>query len=288
MKINSKIPLAVLLFVFASCSVVKKNSDEIAKESVLPSDREKIVQPVSSVYTSSEIAKGVLKGDWAIESVNGKPAVGETAPYIKFVPEEGKIYGNNGCNVINGNYSYNPSDSTLSFSYLTSTMRLCHKTGITDMEINLALDSTRRYECKLAGDDYLLSFYNERNDVIMELMHQNFQFLNGTWLVKEIDNEAINIPGMKLVIDIEEGKIHGNTGCNVLNGTLEINMKGANSVSFQSIAKTLRLCPDINYETQLCVALEETVRAKPLKEGKVEFIDSQNKRVLLLERTSDK
>lgn len=279
-----------------SCSVFQKNkstspdenSVEVKKESVLPTDRTDIVQPVSAVYTSQEISKGILKGDWAIESVNGKTAVGEKAPFIKFSPDEGKIYGNNGCNVINAEYKYNPEDSTLNFSYLASTMRLCHKEGLTDSEINLALDATRYYKCELNGDDYNLTFFNEEREPVMELMHQNFQFLNGTWAVKEISGEKVNVPKMKLVIDVEEGKLHGNTGCNVINGTLEINMESANSISFQAITKTLMLCPDEIYETPLLVALEEAMKAQPLKGDKVELLDSQNKPVLLLERTSDK
>ena len=261
---------------------------EVKKESVLPTDRTDIVPPVSAVYTSSEISKGIVKGDWAIESVNGKPTVGEKAPFLKFVPNEGKVYGNNGCNVINAEYKYNPSDSTISFSYLSSTMRLCHKEGLTDMEINLALDATRYYSWELNGDDYYLTLYNEEHQPIMFLMHQNFQFLNGTWLVKEISGEEVNVPKMKIVIDVEEGKLHGNTGCNVINGSLEINMESANSISFQAISKTLMLCPDENYETQLLVALEEAMKAKPLKGDRVELLDSQDKPVLVLQRTSDK
>ena len=292
-KISFMIGMSGLLL--CSCSLIQKNKNsnkeatvEVKKESVLPTDREEIVQPVSAVYTSKEISKGVVKGDWAIESVNGKQVVGEKAPFLKFVPTESKVYGNNGCNVINAEYKYNPSDSTISFSYLSSTMRLCHKEGLTDMEINLALDATRYYSCRLNGDDYLMTFYNDRHEPIMNLMHQNFQFLNGTWAVKEISGEAVNVPKMKLVIDVEEGKIHGNTGCNVINGSLEINMESANSISFQAITKTMMLCPDENYETQLLVALEEAMKAKPLQGGKVEFLDSQDKVVLVLERTSDK
>ena len=165
---------------------------------------------------------------------------------------------------------------------------LCHKEGITDMEINLALDATRYYSWELNGDDYYLTFYNELREPVMGLMHQNFQFLNGTWAVKEISGEEVDVPKMKLVIDVEEGKIHGNTGCNVINGSLEINMNAANSISFQAISKTMMLCPNENYETQLLVALEEAMKAKPLKGGKVELLDSQDKAVLVLERTSDK
>ena len=261
---------------------------EVKKESVLPNDREDIVQPVSAVYTSSDISKGIIKGDWAIETVNGKPAVGEKAPFLKFVPDQGKMYGNNGCNVINAQYTYNPADSTISFQYLSSTMRLCAKEGITDIEINQALDATRFYSWQLNGDDYYVTFYNENHEPVMCLMHQNFQFLNGTWSVKEISGEKVDVTKMKLVIDIDEGKLHGNTGCNIINGSLEINMEAPNSISIQAITQTKMACPDLNYETQLLVALEEATKAKPLKGDKVELIDSQDKVVLLLSRTSDK
>lgn len=274
-----------------SCNMFNKNDNKssgVQKDSVLPSDREAIVQQVSSVYTSEEVAKGIVKGDWAIETVDGQPAVGEKAPFLKFVPSEKKVYGNNGCNVINAQYDYNPKDSTISFSYLSSTMMLCAMEGITDTQINQALADTKFYSWKLKGDNYYLTFYNMDREPVMELMHQNFQFLNGTWAVREISGEKVKVPKMKLVIDVDEGKLHGNTGCNVINGSLEINMIAPNSISFQAIAKTMMLCPDQNYETELLVALEEAMKAKPLKGNKVELLNSQNKTVLLLERTSDK
>lgn len=283
--------------IFSSCSLFNKNvsgnvskqeETEIKKENVLPTDRENIVEAPSSVYTSKDLDKGIVKGDWAIETVNGKPAVGEKAPFLKFDLSDRKVYGNNGCNVINAEYKYNPEDSTLSFDYLTTTMMMCHKTGITDIEINQALGATRYYSWSLNGDDYFMVFYNEDREPVMELMHQNFQFLNGTWSVKEISGEEVNVPKMKLVIDVDEGKIHGNTGCNVLNGKLEINMNSANSISFEAISKTLMLCPDENYETQLLVALEEATTAKPLKGNRAELVDSDGKVVLVIERTSDK
>lgn len=281
--------LTVSLFLSGACGTLNKNGDisDVKKEAVLPTDREKIVQPVSAVYTSEDLAKGVVKGDWAIESVNGKPTVGEKAPYLKFVPSEKKVYGNNGCNVITGSYMYNPSDSTISFSQVASTMMMCHMEGITDGEINAALGEVRNYTWRLNGDDYYLTFYNDAKQAVMELMHQNFQFLNGTWIVKEINGESVNVPDMKLVIDVDEGKLHGNTGCNIINGTLETDMEAANSISFQSIGMTRMMCPDAEYETRLVVAIEEASRAKPLKEGRVALLNTQGETVLLLERTSD-
>ncbi len=289
-------PVLLLMAVlpFGGCNLLKKTAEkvkpeeDVKKEAVLPTDREEIVQPVSAVYTSAELAKGIVKGDWAIESVKGKKAVGETAPFLKFVPDEKRVYGNNGCNVINAEYTYNPADSTLSFSNLISTMMACGMEGITDAEINEALGESQYYSWSLNGDDYYLTLYSGNNEPVMELMHQNFQFLNGTWLVTEINGENVNVPDMKVVIDVDEGRIHGNTGCNIINGTLETDMDAANSISFQSIGMTRMACPDPNYETQFVMALEEAMKAKPLKEGRVALLDSQDKVVLLLERTSDK
>lgn len=292
-KINRYIlPLVALgVITFGGCNVAKQTggkASNVKKEAVLPTDREKIVQPVSSVYTSEDLANGIVKGDWSIEKVNGKTAVGETAPFLKFEPSEKRVYGNNGCNVINASYQYNPADSTLSFSNLVSTMMACGMTGITDIEINAALDAARYYTWSLNGDDYLITLLDADHQPVIEMMHQNFQFLNGTWAVKEIDGEAVNVPDMKLVIDVDEGKIHGNTGCNILNGSLETDMDAANSISFQQLGVTRKACPDMNYETQLLVALEDASKAKPLQEGRVELLNNLGKVVLVMERTSDK
>lgn len=296
MRIRMRIMMPLLAFALVplgSCSVINKNkgggsSANVNKEAVLPTDREKIVKPVSGVYTSEELAKGIVKGDWAVERVNGKAAVGETAPFLKFVPEQKRVYGNNGCNVINAAYTYNPADSTLTFSNMASTMMACGMEGITDLEFNAALGAARYYTWRLSGNDYYLTLYDADHNPVMEMMHQNFQFLNGTWLVRQIDGQSVDVPDMKLVIDVDEGKLHGNTGCNIINGTLETDMEAANSISFQQIAMTRMACPTPNFETQLVVALEQAAKAKPLKEDRVELVDNQGKIVLLLERTSDK
>ncbi len=284
--------LVLSLLPVGACKSVKSASADEGKdvkmESVLPTDREKIVAPVSAVYTSEELAKGIVKGDWAVEKVNGKNAVGETAPFLKFVPDQKRVYGNNGCNIINASYKYNPADSTLSFSEMASTMMACGMPGITDMEFNAALAAARYYSWSLNGHDYYMTLYDADRRPVMEMMHQNFQFLNGTWLVKEIDGQAVDVPDMKLVIDVDEGKLHGNTGCNIINGSLETDMDAANSISFQRIGMTRMACPTPNYETQLVMALEQASKAKPLKEGRVALLDNQVKTVLRLERTSDK
>lgn len=275
-----------LLIAFSSCSIFSR---KVKKEAVLPADREQIqVKTTVETYTPEEIKKGVVKGDWAIEKVGEKETVGEEAPFIKFVPAEGKIYGNNGCNVINGSYSCNPADSTLSFSNLASTMRLCGKTGITDTEVSVALGETKYYSWESKDSDYYIYLLDENHQLLMTLMHQNFQFLNGSWHITAIDGTPVDVPDMKIVIDVDEGKIHGNTGCNILNGNMEIDMERPNSISFQSIATTRMACPDNINETAFIMALEEASAAKPVSTSEVILYSSDKREVLKMVRTSDK
>lgn len=271
-----------------SNSSVSDVSKDVSQEAVLPHDREHIAAKKEiKKYSPEELAKGVVKGDWAIETVNGKSAVGEKAPFLKFVPSEGRVYGNNGCNALNGGYTSNPADSTISFSKMASTMMMCAKEGITDYEINQALGATRFYTWEIKGSDYYLYFLDSTKRQVMSLMHQNFDFLNGSWNVTRINDTKVNNPDVQLVIDVPEGKVHGNTGCNILNGSLETDMEAANSISFSAIATTRMACPAPNYETELLVALEEASTAKPIRPNEVILLNSQGKQVLLLTRVTN-
>lgn len=279
----------IALTVLASgCSLFSKNSVNKINP-VMPDDRQSIaVKKDQKVYTPEEIRKGVVKGDWAIETVYGKSAVGETAPYLKFVPSERRIYGDNGCNTINASYNYNPQDSTISFDHIATTMRMCGMEGLTDYEINTALGATKFYSWEVDGHDYFLTFFDERGGEVMRLMHQNFDFLNGTWAVRKIGDKQINDPDMKMVIDVDEGKLHGNTGCNIMNGALAIDMDQPNSISFSNIITTRMACPDKAHETDLLVALEEVTAARPASVNEVILFNSRHDAVLTLVRTSDR
>lgn len=233
------------------------------------------------------LAAGNLSGDWAIETVLGKKAVGETAPFIKFVPGEDRIYGNNGCNVINGMYKSDPAKRKISFSNLATTMMMCGETNITDVEIGEALGLTEKYSLEDgASNETVLRLYDAGGKEVMQLMHRDFHFLDGTWAVKAIDGEPVNIEGMKIALDVDENKLHGNTGCNIINGTLETDMDAANSISFSKIGMTRMACPDSGWETRMMVALEEAVTANLVGPDEVELIGSNGKQVMLLKKSS--
>lgn len=274
--------------VLIGCSSCNIFSKKVKKEAVLPSDREVIAsKPALKSFTPEELNQGMVKGDWAIETVNRQKAVGESVPFLKFEPATKQVFGNNGCNAISGNYTYNAADSTMRFENMLTTMMLCETAGITDAEITDALNKTVNYSWDHSGSEYYLYFYDAEGNQLMSLMHQNFEFLNGVWMVTGLEGKPVSDPDLKLVIDIDEGKIHGDTGCNVLNGAIDIDMEQPNSISFHSVAVTLRMCAEANYETTFLVALEEASAARPISEKEVAFFNSEGKEVMRLTRTTE-
>lgn len=274
----------------AAESDYKSTQAEIRKgEKAAKAEAEKAMAKIDGKLNqiSDEQAAGSLTGDWAVEMVLGKKAVGETAPFIKFVPGENRIYGNNGCNIINGGYTVNPKDKSVTFSRLATTMMLCAQNNITDAEIGEALGLTVRYSLEKGNDEEsMLRFFDAGGREVMQLMHRDFHFLDGTWSVTAIDGEKVNVEGMKIALDVDEKRLHGNTGCNIINGEFETDMDAANSISFSKIGMTRMACPDSGWETRMMVALEEAVTAKKVSADEVEFIGSNGKQVMLLKKSS--
>ena len=301
MKITTtKMFAGLCLLLCSGCSQVQSfiqifqpQNKTITVETEVPKDRETLeIAPELEVKADTvneapaKIVQQAIDGDWAIQVVNGNTAKGEFPPFLKFSPQENYVYGNNGCNVINANYSCNPADSTLRFDNVITTMRACATEGLSDLDINNALRETRYYVIHKEDSRQFLEFFDASQHPIMLLMHQDFDFLNGAWNVIEIAGQQIDNQDMQLVFDIAEMKVHGNTGCNILNGSLETDLETANTISFQGIATTRMACPDASNETSLLAALEEVTFVNPLPNDKVELLDNRGNIVLLLHRIS--
>lgn len=303
---NNRITITMLgltlLFGASGCSIFKSSSGEEGSgkglrgwfESMKGEDSKDVKaakaeaeKALAKMEGKDGEVKDALSGDWAIEIVLGKKAVGETAPFIKFESAGKRIYGNNGCNTINASYTADSDKKTISFSHLAATMMLCADNNITDAEIGEALGLTASYMIENGEDDEtILRFYDAGGKEVMQLMHRDFHFLDGTWAVTSIDGENVDIDGMKIALDVDEKRMHGNTGCNIINGELETDMDSANSISFSKIGMTRMACPDSGWETRMTMALEEAVTAKKVSSDEIELIGSNGKPVMLLKKTS--
>lgn len=82
---------AILLAV--SCNTGKQTIKE--KKNTTVSSK-----PKPAINTKPEM----LEGEWIIETANGNTVVGEEPVQITFDMKSKRVYGNNGCNVFNGNF----------------------------------------------------------------------------------------------------------------------------------------------------------------------------------------
>lgn len=286
MKTNSLASISALCLCMAmsSCSLFQKN---VRTEAQLPSDRHGVQSGAhQDPYRNQALQKGEIGGDWIIEKVFGNPAKGQDTPFLKFDPATRMVYGSNGCNTVNATYRNNPADSTLSFDGMISTMRACPDAEVSETAINQALGMTARYIWSVRGDRHFLELYDAGMQPLMTLARQSFEFLNGAWKVSAIEGTRVDNDKMQLVFDMAEMKIHGNTGCNVLNGSIVTDMAREGALSFQNMATTRMMCPDINQETALLVALEAAATVRPVDKNIVDLLDMHGHVVLRLERAN--
>lgn len=237
------------------------------------------------VEKSESLAK-VLGGEWVITSVGTKViSQDEDMPYINFVPEEGKFYGSNGCNVLNGQFKL--EGNTLTFSHVLSTMRYCAHIDY-DAQINDVFKDNNKVNAavKKIGNETYLYINDSTGKSILTLSRHNMQFLNGYWLVTEINGQPVDDEEANIFFDINELKIHGNTGCNYFNGNILIDPTGANSISFSGMGVTRMACPKGEQERTMLVALEETTTVVQGNNDTALLLDGSGKRVLTLKRTA--
>lgn len=225
---------------------------------------------LSALQTESLIRQ-VIYGTWTVMEVDGQKVTGEH-PEIGFESSAAnpflvRYYARTDCNTLNGVLALNTGNALAPAGESASTMRLCPDARW-ETPIAQALNSVRSYRLEREGsDDYMLYFKNEEGKTTMTLLKNDLAFINGAWKVTDIGATEISrtsLPGpMQLVIDIPELRVHGNTGCNILNGTLVRNPDVANSLSFININTTRMGCPDAGTEQQLVNALSKVVTVTP-------------------------
>ena len=227
-----------------------------------------------------------INGEWTIYSVRGNIITGEERPYINFDLAANRMYGNNGCNVLNATLKLTPP-SSLQFEDFITTMRMCVDAQY-EYLINLALADVRGYQLRNVGPDTYLDLTDEKGTTLVTLRRHNMEFLNGPWSIVTLNDTAMPKEGedkaASIVIDIPQLRVHGNTGCNVFNGSLFIDPDKKRSMQFSHMAITRMYCGPDSRETELLVALEAAESAKQIDADTVELYDASGKPLMTLKK----
>lgn len=224
-----------------------------------------------------------LYGEWDLESMRKKPVQTRERAYIYLDFKNYKVYGNNGCNDLNGRFQLNGKNIT--FLDMITTDHTCHN-ATSERTVMKTLSEVRTYEVtQLYGMEYL-SLMNNKGAVLMTLKRQNLDLLGGVWLVKEVDNEIVSDKNMRLVIDPVMQTLHGQTGCNIINGSITIDTAKDFAIQFEDLRSTEHHCGDMTAETSMLLALERAEYCKRVNDQEVALLDGQGTIVLRLTRTT--
>lgn len=259
---------------------------DASADSLFPSNNKVSTMPIKKeLIKLDSLSLMKINGLWTLRSINGKTLSVNNGddesnrPYVNFDSRSGKFYANDGCNTINGSFIAKQGD-LLTIDPLLSTMMLCPDAPY-EAIFKTGLAETTSFKKEQRDNESILTLLNGDGKTIMTLARPSTEFLNGAWQVVAIDDKKIANDNVKIVIDLPEEKVHGNTGCNVFNGSIFVDPDKGGSIQFQQIGVTRMLCPDMTTETAFLVALESVEYARQEGENAI-LLDGNHKKVLTL------
>lgn len=292
MKKITLLTSAAALLALCACNAIKGTTTRVSGSSgtVTSAENPKKGTTAPAAKTDKNKAKTgttpdakAIAGEWVIVSV-GQTQISdrEEMPYITF--DNGRFYGSNGCNILNGSYSLDSRGIT--FSHIATTMKYCPDVPF-EHEINTVIAEGTPYGVAIEtiGHESYLSLLSSTGRKLLTGRRHNMGFINGQWQVTAINGQPIDDEECNIFFDIAEGKVHGNTGCNYFNGSIFINPDRTNALELSNMGVTRMACPNTAQETAMLVALEETESAIQGTAGRVMLLNKDGKEVMTLRRS---
>jgi heat shock protein HslJ len=269
-----------LLMAPATMDARKKKDKKLEKRGVNIENVMDVEQPMREVAITNPAQQ--LYGEWDIVSMRKKKVYSLERAYLYLDFAGGnKVYGNNGCNTINGTFQL--SGNNLKFGEFISSGESCHNVT-SEKTIMHTLADVRRYTLETQYNAQYLNLMNSKGTVLMVLKRHNLDAMNGPWLIKEINSENVSEKGMRVVVDAVEQTIHGDTGCNIINGIITLDPTKDMAIQFEDLHSTEHECEDIDFETTLLLALETTESCKRINQNEMALLDHKGSIVLVLQR----
>lgn len=275
--------LLAMLLAPATMDARKKKDRKLEKRGV---DVENVIadveQPMREIAITDPAKQ--LYGEWDILSLRKKKVYTLERAYLYLDFAGGnKVYGNNGCNTINGTFQL--SGNNLKFNEFISTSESCRNVT-NERTIMHALADVRRFTLEAQYNAQYMNLMNSKGVVIMVLKRHNLDAMNGAWLIKEIDSRNVSEKNMRVVVDAVMQTIHGDTGCNIINGIITLDPTKDMAIQFEDLRSSEHQCEDIDNETALLLALESTESCKRINQQEMALLDHKGNIVVVLQRIS--
>lgn len=242
---------------------------------------------LSSCATASKSVD--ISGEWNVVSVEGKEVTGN--PYIGFDMENGRLYGNAGCNRIMGGVeidSVNPGH--IGLTNIGATRMMCPDME-TEQKVLEALNEVAGYKASATG----VELTDKDGKVLMSLEKReapavSINDINGEWTISKVDGVEIEVADKTpfLSFNVADNAVHGNGGCNIINGSFSQEEGNASSLKFGQMISTMMAGPGMETEGKVLEAMNKVASFVVNEDGTLSLMDAGNNEVLLLVRNTGK
>lgn len=245
---------------------------------------------MSGCSSSKNMPKVDLAGEWNIVAVDGEKINTEHMPYIGVDLETKRIYGNAGCNQMMGTVELDSlKPGVIHFAQVATSRMVCP-----DMEVeNKVLGALNKVNGYTETADGVALTDAEGNTVISlekrQLPEVSVNDLTGEWIIESVNGTKLGKLEKTpfLAFNVEEKTVHGNAGCNIVNGGFTQEEGKANSLKFSQMIATMMACPDMDTERSVLEALNK-VASFTLNEDKssLSLLDETGKEVITLAKNT--
>lgn len=229
-----------------------------------------------------------ISGEWNVVYVKGEQVAGN--PYIGFDLAEGRIYGNAGCNRIMGGVevdSVNPGK--IGFTGVGATRMMCPDME-TEQKVLEALNEVAGYQASSAG----VELTDKDGNVLMSLEKKeapavSVNDINGKWNITKVEGAAVEVADKTPFIsfNVAENAVHGNGGCNIINGSFSQEEGNPSSLKFGQMISTMMAGPGMETERKVLSAMNKVASFVVNEDGTLSLMDVADNEVLLLVKSED-
>ena len=232
-----------------------------------------VVFALSSCHSTKNVAvlpSADFNGEWNIVEVNGSAINLKDYPYIGFDTENGRIYGNTGCNNVMGSFDLNSKPGALELGKLASTMMAGPNMDVERNVLN-ALGQVKGY-LPVSENEIALCNEKKRPVVILKKRNQTMALneLSGKWNILAVNGKEVpgNVEKQPFLhFDVAARKVSGCAGCNNIHGSFVTDEGQKHTLAFQGVAATRMMCPDMELENNIMKALNQTQTYSVLDNG---------------------
>ena len=184
--------------------------------------------------------------------------------------------------------SINPGK--IGFTGVASTRMMCPDME-TEQKVLEALNEVAGYQASATG----VELTDKDGKVLISLEKReapavSVNDINGEWIISKVDGVVVEVADKTpfLSFNVADNAVHGNGGCNIINGSFSQEEGNASSLKFGQMISTMMAGPGMETEGKVLEAMNKVTSFVVNEDGTLSLMDAGNNEVLLLVKNTGK